>query len=63
MPIYILLFTELIRGEPERALNTRVTYGEFAVPMYVCMYVCMYIRMYVYICVRMYTYVYVCRRS
>ena len=38
MPIYILLFTELIRGEPERALNTRVTYGEFAVPMYVCMY-------------------------
>ena len=31
----------LIRGEPERAPNTRVTYGEFAVPMYVCIYVCM----------------------
>ena len=32
----------IIRGEPERAANTRVTYGEFAVRMYVCMYVCMY---------------------
>ena len=31
----------VIRGEPERAPNTRVTYGEFAVPMYVCMYLCM----------------------
>ena len=31
----------IIRGEPERAPNTRVTYGEFAVPMYVCIYVCM----------------------
>ena len=30
----------IIRGEPERAPNTRVTYGEFAVPMYVCIYVC-----------------------
>ena len=35
----------LIRGEPERAPNTRVTYGEFAVPMYVCIYVCMYVCM------------------
>ena len=26
-------------GEPERAPNTRVTYGEFTVPMYVCMYI------------------------
>ena len=34
---------DLIRGEPERALNTRVTYGEFAVPMYVCIYVCIYV--------------------
>ena len=36
----------IIRGEPERAPNTRVTHGEFAVPMYVCMYivsVCMYV--------------------
>ena len=33
----------LIRGEPERAPNTRVTYGEFAVPMYVCIYVCIYV--------------------
>ena len=31
----------IIRGEPERAPNTRVTYGKFAVPMYVCIYVCM----------------------
>ena len=30
----------IIRDEPERAPNTRVTYGEFAIPMYVCMYVC-----------------------
>ena len=30
----------IIRGEPERALNTRVTYSKFAVPMYVCMHVC-----------------------
>ena len=30
----------IIRGEPERAPSTRVTYGEFTVPMYVCMYVC-----------------------
>ena len=35
----------IIRGEPERAPNTRVTYGEFAVPMYVCIYVCMYVFM------------------
>ena len=27
----------LIRGEPERAPNTRETYGNFAVPMYVSM--------------------------
>ena len=27
----------LIRGEPERAPNARLTYGKFAVPMYVCM--------------------------
>ena len=31
--------TCIIRGEPERAPNARVTYGKFAVPMYVCMYV------------------------
>ena len=30
----------VVRGEPERAPNTRVTYGEFAVPMCVCMYLC-----------------------
>ena len=35
-----------IQGEPERAPNTRVTYGEFAVPMYVCIYVCIYISIY-----------------
>ena len=29
----------IIRGEPERAPNTRVTYGEFAVPMYLSVYV------------------------
>ena len=39
----------IIRGEPERARNARVTYySEFAVPMYVCMYVCMYLCMYMY---------------
>ena len=37
----------IIRSEPERVLNTRVTYGKFAVPMYVCMYVCIYVCMYV----------------
>ena len=31
--------SQVIRGEPERAPNTEVAYGEFAVPMYVCMYV------------------------
>ena len=33
----------IIRGEPERAPNTRVTFSKFAVPMYVCMYVSMYV--------------------
>ena len=29
----------IIRGEPERAPNTRETYGNFAVPMYLSVYV------------------------
>ena len=29
---------KIIRGEPEQAPNTRVTYSEFAVCMYVCIY-------------------------
>ena len=44
--VLVINFFILIRGEPERAPNTRVTYGEFAVPMYVCIYV--------YVCVRVY---------
>ena len=41
----------IIWGEPEQAPNTRVTYSEFAVPMY-CMYdvVCMHVCIYVVIC-------------
>ena len=35
--------SRLIRGEPEQPPNTRVTYGEFAIPMYVCIYACMYV--------------------
>ena len=31
------------RGEPERALNTRETYSELTVPMYVSIYVSMYV--------------------
>ena len=36
----------ILWGEPVQAPNTRVTYGEFAVPtVYVCMYVSMYVCM------------------
>ena len=41
MPSQYLCTRNIIRGEPERAPNTRVTHGEFAV--YLCMYVCMYV--------------------
>ena len=42
----VCVYVYIIRGEPERAPNTRVIYGEFAVPMYVCIYVqCMYVCM------------------
>ena len=37
----------MIRGKPERALNTRVIYSEFTVPMYV--HVCMYMQRYVHV--------------
>ena len=36
------VFQTIIRGEPERAPNTRVTFGEFAVPMYLSIYPSMY---------------------
>ena len=33
-----------VLGEPERAPNARVTYGNFAVPIYVSMYICVYVQ-------------------